>query len=141
MRKEVAERLALIKRGQLQEEARAIGVSEEFISVLVDTFYVKVRANPDLGPVFNDVIGDNWGPHLAKMKLFWNTIALRTGQYKGNPMPVHKALKEARPEHFETWLVLFEETLNETARSAEVVNYFMGYAKSMGDRLSKAMFS
>lgn len=128
-------------RKRLQDEARAMGVSEEFISQLVDTFYDKVRAHPELGPVFDEVIQDHWHPHLQKMKLFWNSIALRTGTYRGNPMPIHKALTNAKPGHFAIWLALFRETLTEIAPNPQVVEYFMGFAVVMGERLSSAMFS
>lgn len=141
MRIEVASHMALETRRKLQEEARAMGVTEEYISLLVDKFYDKVRAHPELGPVFNDVILDNWPEHLHKMKLFWNSIALRTGTYSGNPMPIHKALTEAKPEHFGIWLTLWDQTLQETAPQPQVVEYFMGFANVMGERLSKAMFS
>lgn len=138
---EVAAQQALATRRELQAEARAIGVSESYISLLVDAFYDKVQIHPELGPVFNDVIQNNWPVHLQRMKLFWNSIALRTSEYQGNPLPKHKALTEAKPEHFTIWLSLFRETLSETAPSPEVVDYFMGFADAMAARLSKAMFS
>lgn len=141
MRIEMAAHLAQETREQLQKEARAIGVSEEYISVLVDAFYAKVRAHAELGPVFNDAIQENWPRHMQQMKLFWNSVALRTGTYKGNPMLVHKALTSAKPEHFAIWRSLFEQTLLETAPRPEVVDYFMGFANVIGERLAKAMFS
>ena len=132
---------ALETRKRLQSEARAMGITEDYITLLVDAFYGKVRAHPELGPVFDNHIQDHWPDHLARMKLFWNSIALRTGTYRGNPLPVHKALSDARSEHFQIWLDLFKETLVETAPSTGVVDQFMKYATSMADRLSKAMFS
>lgn len=140
MRIEVAAEMALETRRKLQAEARAIGISEEYISVLVDAFYIKVQSHPELGPVFNEVIQDNWAEHLRKMKLFWNSIALRTGTYQGSPMKSHRALQNAKPDHFPTWLNLFETTLQETAPNQQVVDYFMNYAHVMATRLSKAMF-
>lgn len=133
--------IAMEKRKKLQDEARAIGVSEEYISVLVDEFYTKVRADAELGPVFDHVILDRWPWHLNRMKDFWNSIALRTGTYRGNPMIAHQALTEGKPEHFDIWLRLWKQTLEETAPNPEVVEFFMGYANAMGDRLSRAMFS
>ncbi len=140
MNTEEASHLALERRRLLQEEARGIGVSEEYISLLVDEFYKKVRAHPELGPVFNDVIRDGWPEHLDRMKLFWNSIALRTGTYSGNPLQSHQSMTNAMPEHFVIWLDLFEQTLRETA-NAKVAEYFMGFATMMGERMSKAMFS
>jgi hemoglobin len=133
--------MALETRRQLQDEARGIGISEEYIDRLVERFYEKVRADADLGPVFDAVIQDHWDEHLQKMKLFWASVALRTGTYRGRPMPMHKALTDARPEHFGIWLRLFEETLAESAPSAEARQVFMEFANSIAERLSKAMFS
>ncbi|CAN5488048.1 truncated hemoglobin [soil metagenome] len=141
MRIELAGQMALETRKRLQDEARAIGISEEYIFKLVTDFYVKVRAHPELGPVFDDVILDNWPDHLQQMELFWTSIALRTGSYHGQPMPVHRSLTNAHPEHFKIWLDLFEQTLRETAPNPKVVDYFMGYANLMAERLSRVMFS
>ncbi len=124
----------------LQDEVRALGINEEYISTLVDTFYTKVRANPDLGPIFGSRIGDQWEPHLAKMKIFWGSVMLRTGAYGGKPMQVHVGIKEAKPAHFQTWISLFEETLKETAPNSKVVELFMERAMTMSDRLLSVMF-
>ncbi len=124
----------------LQDEYRALGINEEYISTLVDQFYTKVRANQDLGPIFGSRIGDQWEPHLAKMKTFWGSVMLRTGAYGGKPMQVHVGVKEAKPEHFQTWIKLFNETLNETAPNERVVELFMERALQMSDRLQSVMF-
>lgn len=137
----VAAQVAMETRQRLQEEARSMGISEEYIDRLVEDFYAKVRAHPELGPVFNDVILENWPDHLHRMKLFWNSIALRTGTYKGNPMMAHKQLTNGLPEHFPIWLDLWHQTLVETAPQPEVVDFFMGFANMMAERLSSVMFS
>lgn len=132
---------ALQKRRQLQDEVRAIGIDEAFIDRLVDTFYTKVQADPSIGYVFNNVIQDNWPVHLAKMKTFWRSVVLRTGEYDGKPIPTHQRLEKARPEHFNIWLKLFEETLIEIAPNDAVRHHFMARAHQMANRLSTAMFS
>jgi len=131
---------ALELRENLQDEARQKGIDEEFISRLVDDFYLKVRGDPILGPIFDDVIQDNWPEHLLRMKKFWASMALRTGDYKGKPMVVHRALKTGRPEHFGIWLALFEETLDEISPTPEAKAHFMDLANVMAVRLSSAMF-
>lgn len=134
-------RAAHEKRRELQDAARSIGVSEDYISELVDAFYLRVQADPDLGPVFNHVVQNRWPDHLAKMKRFWTSVALRAAIYEGEPIKAHKALTEARPEHFTTWMMLFEQTLRDTAPNADVVEYFMGFARTMSKRLQSAMFA
>jgi len=128
-------------RRRLQEEARSIGINEEYISLLVDSFYARVRQHPELGPVFEKAIGDAWAEHMPKMKAFWSSVVLRTGAYGGKPMVVHKALTDARPEHFAIWLTLFEETLRATSPNEQVTKAFLDGAKQMAVRLQAGMFA
>jgi hemoglobin len=86
-------------------------ITEAEISTLVDTFYAKVRLDPDIGPIFNAIVGD-WPHHLATLKDFWSTVLLTTGRYKGDPMMTHLQLP-LDPDHFSRWLALFAETANE----------------------------
>jgi hemoglobin len=86
-------------------------ITEPEISTLVDTFYAKVRRDPDIGPIFNAIVGD-WPHHLATLKDFWSTVLLTTGRYKGDPMMTHLQLP-LDPDHFSRWLALFAETANE----------------------------
>lgn len=85
--------------------------TEEDISRLVHTFYGKVRADELLGPIFEPIIKDNWGPHLDRMVDFWSTILLYTHKYKDDPMPKHMQLP-VEQHHFDHWLFLFNETLD-----------------------------
>lgn len=133
-------RVAQEKRMELANRSREMGINEEFISKLVDTFYLRVQAHPELGEVFDHRIGDRWPIHLAKMKKFWESITLRTSVYEGKPMETHRALEEARPEHFEVWLRLWEETLNEIAPSLAAKELLFNKAKSMGARLAEGRF-
>lgn len=79
---------------------------------LVDTFYGKVRANPLIGPIFDERIQNRWPEHLAKMYTFWQTILLGEHTYFGSPFPPHASLPVER-EHFNTWLDLFYKTIDE----------------------------
>ena len=88
-------------------------INEASITDLVHSFYAKVRKDEFIGPIFNETIGDNWGPHLATMVNFWSSVMLTTGAYKGNPMIKHQRLPGLRAEHFERWLEMFEETASD----------------------------
>jgi Domain of unknown function DUF488 len=55
-------------------------LSEDTIRHLVDSFYAKVRADPELGPIFERAIVGDWGPHLATMHDFWSSVMLTTGR-------------------------------------------------------------
>ena len=87
------------------------GIDESLIDQLVERFYDKVRADDLIGPVFAAKIED-WAPHLAQMKLFWSSVALSTGLYRGRPMPKHMRLP-VDAGHFDRWLELFEATARE----------------------------
>jgi hemoglobin len=97
-------------------------ITEPEISTLVDTFYDKVRRDPDIGPIFNAIV-DDWPYHLSLLKDFWSTVLLTSGRYKGDPMMKHLQLS-LDPEHFHRWLALFAETANEVLspeHAAEVI--------------------
>lgn len=128
------------RRAEIQAHAAALGIDEDYISLLVDSFYEKIRAHPALGPIFNDAIKDNWGPHLAKMKDFWASVALNAGRYSGRPVPAHAKLTTVHPAHFSVWLGLFHQTLEETAPTPAAVLYFMERAERIAQSLQLAMF-
>ncbi len=96
-------------------------LTEQEIALLVDSFYAKVRVDPEIGPVFNDAV-KNWDAHLALLKDFWSTVLLTTGRYKGNPLLAHFRLP-IEERYFARWLTLFRETADEvvSAPHAEVV--------------------
>lgn len=102
-----AERRAEITRA-IREET---GIDEAMIEKLVRAFYVRVRNDPLIGPVFAVRIKD-WEPHLQQMFLFWSSVALMTGNYHGRPMQKHLPLP-ADGRHFDRWLELFAATANE----------------------------
>lgn len=92
----------------------AAGVTEPMIRRLVHSFYAKVRSDPDLGPIFNRVIGEEWDAHLAKLCDFWSSVVLMTGRFHGSPMAAHARLPGIGPDHFQRWLDLWEETASQT---------------------------
>jgi hemoglobin len=96
------------REAAVQQLRDQTGINEAMIDALVEGFYARVRNDGLIGPIFAAHI-DDWGPHLAQMKLFWSSIALSTGVYQGRPMPKHMPLPiDAR--HFDRWLDLFVET-------------------------------
>lgn len=136
---QVRVRSAQERRKEIQAEAARLGIDEAYISLLVETFYSRVRADARLGPIFEQAISD-WIPHLATMKDFWASVALNAGRYSGRPVPKHKALTQVRAEDFAIWLTLFRQTLIDTAPTPEVVPYFMERAERIARSLQMAMF-
>jgi hemoglobin len=88
------------------------GLDEDGIRRLVDTFYGKVRADAELGPIFERAITD-WEPHLATMVDFWSSVTMMSGRYKGNPLAKHMRIEGMEPRLFDRWLALFGETCDE----------------------------
>jgi hemoglobin len=128
------------KRAEIRANAARIGIDEDYLSVLVETFYERVRADPALGPIFAREIAGDWGPHLARMKAFWASVALNAGSYSGRPVPVHQRLEGVTRGHFAVWLGLFRQTLVDTAPSAEAAGYLMLRAERIAASLQMAMF-
>jgi hemoglobin len=87
-------------------------ILKEDIKLMVDSFYEKVNRDELLSPVFNMEAEVNWESHLPKMYSFWGTQLIGTQDYTGRPFPPHMELKIA-PLHFERWLKLFIENINE----------------------------
>jgi hemoglobin len=83
--------------------------TEEEVTTLVHGFYDRVRADSQLGPIFNTHVAD-WDTHLAKMVQFWSSLLRGTGTYSGTPMPIHAALPGLNAGLFQQWLALFHDT-------------------------------
>ncbi|KXK36408.1 MAG: group III truncated hemoglobin [Saprospiraceae bacterium] len=112
------------------EQKRDIDTLDD-IKVLVDKFYEKVRNDDLLGEIFDNVILDRWPEHLEKMYRFWQTILLDDHTYFGAPFVPHAKLPVEK-EHFNRWLELFFETIDEDF-SGENANK----AKWQGNRMAE----
>jgi hemoglobin len=84
----------------------------EDIKLLVNDFYGKVRKDDLLRDIFNNKIEDRWPQHLEKLYRFWQTVLLEEHTYYGSPFLPHAHLPVAK-EHFDRWLKLFYETVDE----------------------------
>ncbi len=81
------------------------------IKKMVDIFYGKVRKDNLIGPIFNDKIQNHWPEHLTKLYSFWQSRLLGDPVYTGFPFPPHAQLP-INKEHFDRWLTLFTETVD-----------------------------
>ncbi len=102
----------------------------EDIKLMVDTFYGRVQEDDRIGPIFNSKLDGRWPVHLEKMYTFWQTILLDEYTYQGRPFPPHAQLP-IEAEHFERWLQLFDNTVNDLFEGAVAEE-----AKSRGRKMA-----
>jgi len=103
-----------VRRGVIACEDQDI-LSRAEIERLVDVFYVRVRADNILRPIFDDVAHVDWGRHLPKMYAFWEAILFGSPGFKGNPLVVHRELASRVPlgsREFGRWLRVFHESVD-----------------------------
>ena len=85
-------------------------LTENGLACLVDAFYARVRADVELGPIFNEAI-DDWPEHLGKLADFWSSVMRTSGRYKGQPVPAHRKHQDRiTPALFDRWLALWGQT-------------------------------
>ena len=129
---DTAEALAARRQAATDRIRTETGIDEAVIDRLVETFYARVRDDALIGPIFAERIED-WGPHLAQMKLFWSSVALSTGVYQGRPMPKHLPLP-IDATHFDRWLTLFEATTRDLCTPVGA-DWFMERARRIAESL------
>jgi hemoglobin len=83
------------------------------LEILINTFYAKVKSDPEIGLMFAQV---NWETHLPVMYSFWENTLFYTGGYMGNPIKTHQGLHKKNSlndGHFKCWVQLFVATVDE----------------------------
>ena len=114
------------------------GIDEVMIQTLIRGFYLRVRQDALLAPIFESQISD-WEPHLDNMFDFWSSLTLHTGRYHGQPMAKHMPLAvDAR--HFDRWLALFEQTAREVC-SPGAAERFIERARRVAESLELGVAS
>lgn len=116
-----------------------IAITRTEISTLVDTFYGHVWAHPRLSPIFSSRLDADRDKHLARMKQFWASVLLRSGEYHGRPVPKHKAITEAQSSDFAHWLDLFCTTAHEVL-TPQTATHVVAKAEQIAQSLWLAMF-
>jgi hemoglobin len=86
------------------------------IEQMVEEFYARVQKDPELGPIFDKRI-DDWPVHLGRMVRFWRAVLRSepgfTPSPRGAPPVLHRRIDELRRDHFQRWLGLFGEVVDE----------------------------
>ena len=112
------------------------GIDAAMIERVVRAFYGKMRQHPVLGPVFNQRVAD-WEDHMTRLCAFWSSVILASGTYGGSPMQKHVHLP-IDGRHFDLWLRLFYQTLQETC-PPEAARLFMERALRIAESLEMAI--
>jgi hemoglobin len=106
------------------------------IERFVRDFYRQAAMDDVLGPVFA-AAGMNWNAHIETLVEFWSWQLFGERGYVGNPLRAHEPAHARTPftdEHFERWLELFENTID---------NLFVGpvaeLAKARANKMATAM--
>jgi hemoglobin len=83
---------------------------------LVRAFYGRALTDPVIGWLFTDIARLDLEAHVPRIASFWETILLGAGSYGGGAFAPHAALHaraELRAGHFERWLWLWQQTVDE----------------------------
>lgn len=89
---------------------------KEDIELFVNVFYNKVLNNKSLAPFFQRL---DFESHLPKMIHFWSFVLLDETGYTTNVTDKHMNMP-LKKEHFDLWINLFNETLNELFKGEKV---------------------
>jgi len=83
---------------------------------LVRSFYGRALTDPVIGFIFVEVAKLDLEAHLPRIASFWETVLLGAHSYSGGAFRPHAELNakvRLRPGHFERWLWLWEQTVDE----------------------------
>jgi len=108
------------------------------IEKLVCAFYEKILEDALLSRYFlialgDDLKNDKWYEHLHTLDNFWLSLLTGEGRYMGDPLMPHMFLGGLNEAHFERWLHLFRETLNELFVPSIAIKIY-GRAKALSTR-------
>ncbi len=115
------------------------------IEKIIALFYEQIRQDDVLNPFFSEVIPVNWDKHIRLMGDFWENVLFYTGDYDGDPLTAHKKiniLRPTRPEHFERWLHLFNNTVDSLYKgrnAAKMKKHAQGIAAVMQEKVGLRM--
>ncbi len=110
------------------------------IDRLMVAFYAKATTDDFIGEFFSEVVPFDLRHHLPVIGDFWESILLGTQAYRRHnrsPLELHAkldALRPLHPEHFERWLQLFRESVDELFAGARAE-----FAKSRSRMISRRM--
>lgn len=114
-------------------------IDEAMLERLIPRFYERVRADGEIGPLFDAAVHD-WPDHFDTLVAFWSSVMLTSGRYKGNPVAKHLKHKALiTPAMFDRWLAIWAATTNELTPPAVAVA-LQAKAARIAESLQLALF-
>ena len=114
-------------------------IDEAGLERLIPAFYDRVRADAEIGPLFNAAVHD-WPGHLEKLVAFWSSVMLTSGRYKGSPVAEHLKHQAAiNPAMFDRWLAIWADTTTELMTPAAAAA-LQAKAARIAESLQLALF-
>ena len=119
----------------MSERRRAV-IAERSIRRMVADFHDCVRADPQLGPIFESRLANRWSEHEERLVGFWISVLLQDSGYPSDPRRIHASIAGLPASHFDRWLGLFAATLDDHF-GADVAG--TARAKAVAGRLTPAI--
>ena len=114
-------------------------IDEAMLERLIPRFYERVRADAEIGPLFDAAVHD-WPGHLDKLVAFWSSVMLTTGRYKGRQVAEHlKHKAHITPAMFDRWLAIWTATTDELTPPA-IAAALQAKAARIAESLQLALF-
>ncbi|MCL4220656.1 MAG: group III truncated hemoglobin [Phycisphaerales bacterium] len=114
-------------------------ITEDDVRRVVDAFYDVAAEDEVLGPIFQQYV-HNWPDHMVRLYNFWSAVILQTGRYAGRPFEAHAQISQLRPEHFDRWLLLWEQTVAKTI-TPPLQGAFTNPARRMASSMMGRLFN
>ena len=110
------------------------GLTGAVIDRVIKAFYLEVRQDALLGPVFNEIVED-WDAHVEKVSAFWRYAARLDRTYNSRDfMPAHVRHAQVQASLLPRWLFLFRRTASEIC-TEKVAGALVDIAVRMADSI------
>jgi hemoglobin len=106
-------------------------ITVPIVRKVIVAFYAKVRLDPVLGPVFENIVGDHWDVHIEKVCSFWFYVTRLDRTYNARDfMPAHIKHPSIQAGLLPIWLRLFRQTAKELC-TTEIADALIDIAERM----------
>lgn len=118
---------------------RGSDLSDAAIKDLVALFYARVREDAVLGPVFAEIIGEEWDTHVEKVVAFWRYATWLDRTYNArNFMLSHTQHARIQASLLPRWLTIFRQSARD-ACTKEAADHLIDIAERMAVSLEMSL--